>query len=174
MTTEELYRQLFEEVRRRQQWRQTIARWYSEKGTVFFDAEQKHPKALVKYWTSVAARLKLRGNDRHLLSADIQWEDRSGSSAKTCARPFYDYLLLRAAEIEATIRTRTGMPGIVRVNEDTAISKSMMEAGFVLDQGLDLKDPGRLNEYVEWILAVAPVARDQWIIALNGYASKPR
>ncbi len=101
------------------------------------------------------------------MSADIQWGDRGRSPEKTHSRPFFDYLVAHAPEIEATIRGRTGMPGIVRVNEKTARSASMMEAGFVHDRGVDLHDLAWLEEYVSWVDAVAPIARGQWIMALN-------
>lgn len=169
MKPHDLYRRLFEEVRRRQQWSRPPARWNSEKGVVWFDSAQPNPKALITYSTFVTARLELLQQERHLLSADIQWEDRSRSPEKTRSRPFFDHLVAHAPEIEAMIRERTGMPGIVRVNANTALSKSMMEAGFVHERGLDLHDPARLDEYVSWVVAVSPIARGQWIVALNTF-----
>jgi hypothetical protein len=112
----------------------------------------------------------LRGTERQLLSVDIQWGDVSRSTSRIYARPFFEFLQAQAADIENAVRVKTGMPGIVRLNEDTPKAKWLMEAGYVHDEGLDLDDPERLEEHVAWLVAVAPAARDQWLMALNAYA----
>jgi hypothetical protein len=170
MKPNDVYSRLFEEVRGRQRWVKQPDRWYSDKGLIVIDAFQRHPKLAIGYTTLATARFELRGKDRQLLSVDIQWGDKSESPNRTYSRPFYEFLLSRASGIERTIRTQTGMPGIVRVNEDAARANWMMEAGFVYEDGLDLLDPARFDEYVSWLVTVAPVARNQWIMAVNAYA----
>jgi hypothetical protein len=149
------YQRLFDEVERRQNWLHQPESWDKSNGLVEVERLTKSSSRRISYAILFTARIKLRHETHHLVSVDMQW-GVPGDTTKKEARKLLDYLQSIKHELEADLQAKTGMPGIIRLWNDTLVSNWRMEGGFVHDQGVDLFDPAQFEFLANWFVICVP------------------